>query len=1055
MAEQTFKSPGFFEREIDLTGLNEETIGTPAGIIGTAKKGPAFVPISVGSLNSLIQRFGEYDNENFGMIAAKQFLQHIPAVTFVRVLGAGANATSGDLSNTSTYGTVKNAGFRLSGSIRHGDSRDIGGVQFLVAAHDVNEDEEVNGYPIFSQNQSTGASSTNLVRAMILLASGARMEVMNYNQSYVDETLLHYGKTPDDSAKISSYNGATDEGTFKLVISSSLGTVYSNDEKFAGVKIYTASLNPGSKYYIGNLLNTAPDMFHSEQHLLYGEFPVNHSLAKVKYHADNASVAIVSGSNDVSAAGNSGLYFREVFGSFNTRYQTAKTTSFISQPFSGKEYNLFHFEALDDGVAGNHNVKISVSNLKKSTDPNNPYGTFTVQVRNYEDTDSNLQVLEQFSQCSLNPDDPNYVLTKIGDKKLFYDFDSSIASERGLKVAGGSPNKSKYVRIVVYDSVKNRDVPANALPFGFRGLPVLKTNDALSDTSGGKLTMGFARTRLTHSASANEESGLDYSIVPPVPFTFKATRNKTEKTKTPGFTGSPNILELTDARVYWGIKTADLMISSSNGGDSGNGDTVLRANAGGTVSETISSYSKMLGIYKLDALTTGSGADAFCNNKFTLAQVALNHQSVANVSLESAIDTELTGTIAEHMKEAAYIRHKSPKGANLVINDTGHYTRRLTFGSLIAFTGSAEFNKYSDFMKFTNIMYGGFDGVNILDRDQVRMNDRATSTESGGKAASGTSLIYENLQSVSSPGVDRENNSIVSYKAAINTLTNEYTSKINILAIPGIKDPRVVDDAADKVKEYGKAIYLMDLPAYDKNGKRLFLKSTNNINVTKTINKFNSRALDNNFVATYFPDVIMYDNRLNQNVTVPSSIASLKALGNNDENSYPWFAPAGFNRGALENVANVKTRLTAGDKDSLYESGINPIASFPNGGTSTYVIFGQKTLQKSKSALDRVNVRRMLLEVKRIVSNSARKLIFEKNTQKVKNKFISDVTPKLGTIQSQQGIDKFKVIMDSSNNTERDGRLNRLNGRIVLVPTRAVEFISIDFVITNSGVSFE
>ena len=145
-------------------------------------------------------------------------------------------------------------------------------------------------------------------------------------------------------------------------------------------------------------------------------------------------------------------------------------------------------------------------------------------------------------------------------------------------------------------------------------------------------------------------------------------------------------------------------------------------------------------------------------------------------------------------------------------------------------------------------------------------------------------------------------------------------------------------------------------------------------------------------------------------------------------------------------------RLNTEERNILYEARINPIASFPQGG---FVIFGQKTLQQDRSALDRVNVRRMLLEVKRIISNLANKFIFEQNTPSLRSKFVAQATPKLAIIQAQQGIDQFKIVMDSSNNTQDDIENNRLNGKIILVPTRAVEFIAIDFIVTNSGVSFE
>ena len=286
----------------------------------------------------------------------------------------------------------------------------------------------------------------------------------------------------------------------------------------------------------------------------------------------------------------------------------------------------------------------------------------------------------------------------------------------------------------------------------------------------------------------------------------------------------------------------------------------------------------------------------------------------------------------------------------------------------------------------------------------------------------------------------------------IDIMTDPMVTRINILAVPGIRDSFITDHAADSTKEYSQAIYLMDIPSYNDSSLRIFDNDGLKPNVAKTREKFDGRALDNNYAAAYFPDVSIADDRNGNPVRVPASIAALSALGFNDSVAYPWFAPAGFNRAALSNVSNVATRLNTADRDDLYDSRINPIASFPQAG---FVIFGQKTLQQARSALDRVNVRRMLLEVKRLISDVAKKLVFEQNTPSTRSKFISQVTPLLATVQSQQGIDKFSVVMDSSNNTVEDIESNRLNGRIVLVPTRAVEYIAIDFIITNSGVSFE
>jgi len=287
-------------------------------------------------------------------------------------------------------------------------------------------------------------------------------------------------------------------------------------------------------------------------------------------------------------------------------------------------------------------------------------------------------------------------------------------------------------------------------------------------------------------------------------------------------------------------------------------------------------------------------------------------------------------------------------------------------------------------------------------------------------------------------------------------MTDEMTVNTNLLAIPGIRDSLVTDVAADGAKSNSLIMFVMDIPFYDQSTNRLYKDSDNKPDVRETAEAFDSRAVDNNYAATYFPDVVIDDNLNNRRVPVPSSVAAVTAIGFNDRVGYPWFAPAGFNRGALDIVTNTSSRLTAGDRDTLYDARINPIATFPNGGgRSTFVIFGQKTLQLARSALDRVNVRRMLLEVKRQVTQVANRILFEPNNAATRAKFVGQITPLLALVQSQAGIESFSIVCDDSNNTSEDVEANKMNGRIVLVPTRAVEFISIDFIITNSGVSFE
>ena len=301
-------------------------------------------------------------------------------------------------------------------------------------------------------------------------------------------------------------------------------------------------------------------------------------------------------------------------------------------------------------------------------------------------------------------------------------------------------------------------------------------------------------------------------------------------------------------------------------------------------------------------------------------------------------------------------------------------------------------------------------------------------------------------------GSGEQNNIVASYREAINIMTDPLSVRTNILAIPGIRDPYVTDYAASANRDYGLSMYLMDIPSYDENTNRLYINSAAAPNVEKTSDQLEGRTVDNNYSAAYFPDVYITDASNGRRVLVPPTIAALGAISYNDSIAYPWFAPAGFNRAALGFVENVKVRLSTADRDKLYESRINPIATFPNNG---FVIFGQKTLQLAQSALDRVNVRRMLLEVKRQVIGVAQQLVFEQNNLATRERFVNQVSPRLALIQSQAGIESFRVVMDNSNNTQQDVEENRLNGTIVVVPTRTVEFVAVDFIITNSGVSFE
>jgi hypothetical protein len=1062
MAEQTFRSPGFFEREIDLSQRESEIVGVPAGVVGTAEMGPAFVPVTVGSFADFEKKFGTLDPKKFGPYAVREFFKYKTALTYVRVLGAGSNETSTDIANTRSAGIVKNAGFKIIGSnpgptIPSAQGRFQGCVQFIAAEHWVSSSQEGIGYPIFSDNDSFPKVSgqrverARLIRGMLFTATGSRFEILCMQSA-------SYGITAAKQTDTATVNTS---GEFKLVLSSAAGTSFANDDGWPGIRIYTASLNPVADTYIGKLLNTDPERFGQEQHLLYADFPVEDEIASVSYGTNAPTVALLSGSTSTSLdSGVSGLSFINGFGRFDTRYASPKTTSFISQPYGDTEFDLFYVESISDGSVANEKFKVSISNVRKSSDPKNPYGTFTLEVRDFDDTDTAKKTLESYPLCTLNPLDDDYLAKKVGDFKAFYNFDAELDDERKVLVSGKYPNKSSRVRVIMSVGLESGEVPKDALPFGFRGFGCLKTNDTLTNNQTTSIRGGIGSSisnrttfwsgSLDHTDANQSQSKLvsrlSGSILPPVPFRFKVTRGAVDSSS-PAYIGAPGDDERVDTRFYWGSKFDRLPRTGSLS------NSIFDSNVSSEINNIFRSYSKLLGIEKLDNLVTGSGADAFNNNKFTLARVALSNEirSVSGTpSLPATANSDITGSAKEHILETAYIRNGRVDASNYTVSDNLRGINRITFASLASLTSSVYFNRFTDYAKFTNFMHGGFDGLNILNAEMARMSDRASSSDTGGYAAGGT--LDLGLSSDNTYGAGKTNTIVASYRVGARILTDPMASRVNILMIPGIRDSALTDYVQSRLSNYSKAFYVMDLPGYDADQTRLFDDSDTAANVQKTAEQLEGRALDSNYSATYFPDVTIEDPINNMPVVVPASVAVMGALAYNDNVAYPWFAPAGFNRAALDFVSNVGVRLNQSDRDTLYDAKINPIATFPGAG---FVIFGQKTLQLSKSALDRVNVRRMLLEVKRLIVDVANKIVFEQNTPETRARFVAQATPLLATIQGQQGIDQFKVVMDASNNSQEDIENNILNGKIVLVPTRAVEFIAIDFIITNAGVSFD
>ena len=280
-----------------------------------------------------------------------------------------------------------------------------------------------------------------------------------------------------------------------------------------------------------------------------------------------------------------------------------------------------------------------------------------------------------------------------------------------------------------------------------------------------------------------------------------------------------------------------------------------------------------------------------------------------------------------------------------------------------------------------------------------------------------------------------------SYTDAIFLLKNQDEYDINLLALPGLVDnfsnhSAILTTALTAMEDRSDAFLLIDPVEYG-------------ASIGQATAKAESR--DTNYAATYWPWVKIPDVDLGRNVWVPASTLIPSVYAFNDRVAAPWYAPAGLNRGALDIAVQTERKLTQSNRDTLYESAVNPIATFPNAGV---VVYGQKTLQKKSSALDRVNVRRLLIAAKKFVASATKYLVFENNTAATRNRFLSIVNPYFESVQQRQGLYAFKVVMDDTNNTPDVIDRNEMRGAIYLQPAKTAEFIIIDFNILPTGASF-
>ncbi len=566
-----------------------------------------------------------------------------------------------------------------------------------------------------------------------------------------------------------------------------------------------------------------------------------------------------------------------------------------------------------------------------------------------------------------------------------------VESERRLKTYGEYENQSNYVYVIVDGSIENGDANPLLLPFGYQGPPQFK-NKSVGTTARGGATAGAAQYQQNTNGMAFWRPGLYGTHA----FAMFACA--------PGTHSGSSAVEISGAIGGLSFPSARLRVSASDGGIADQRNAYFGFQNTRAASSTKADHS-IMDVHKI--LT----ADMVDTVDLTLSG---NIDGVQMSYIFTMNDIRSVNG-GYHYESGSY-----KQGLAISIKDGGTYKTQLQAG----------------IDRFNAPLFGGFDGFDVTKPDPLA------------NAQIGTN----------------ERNSYVHYsiKRAIDTVADPEFIDMNLLTVPGITTDALTNHAIDVCEDRGDAMALIDLPnvylplheQYDGGDKSARIPS----NPEQAASNLKDRQIDSSYGATFYPWVQTRDANTGRALWVPPTVAMMGVLASSQAVSHLWFAPAGFNRGGLSDgaagipITNVTERLTAKQRDTLYEANINPIASFPSSGI---VVFGQKTLQERQSALDRINVRRLVIFLKKQISVLSTRVLFEQNVQSTWNRFKSLVEPFLANVKVQFGITDYRLILDETTTTPDLIDQNIMYAKIMVKPARAIEYIAIDFVIASTGASFD
>tara|TARA_Y100000592_G_C5481023_1_gene325505 strand:+ start:6151 stop:9126 length:2976 start_codon:yes stop_codon:yes gene_type:complete len=990
MSVKSFKfvSPGVFINEIDnsFRPRSSEAIGPV--VIGRATRGLALQPIKVQSYSEFVEVFGDtvpgnqggdvtrrgnFNSPMYGTYASKAFLAaNVAPLTYIRLLGAEhpqaetAGKAGWDTSNTADAAAVASQG---------------GAFGLFVFPNSTYVSE------------SATTPGTGSLAAVWYCNSGAQVQLSGAYWS--DRSFLAGSGTADNSG-IGMLLKTDSNNLFTVNIKSSGGT-YDETIKFG--------FNDNKDSFIRDKFNTNPALT-SDAGTYYD------STAHKPYWLGESYELTLRDKNLVDAAALGVIYPLALSSSITTGpharrlpSQEARAGWFIGQDLSGDPstyvaedaQKLFRLIGRGHGEWLQKNCKVSIEKIRQSTSTTDDFGTFSVVIRQLQDTDNRVIVLERFDNCNLNPASPNYVARKIGD--TYHEWNNQ---ERKLRRYGSYPNMSKYVYVDMNTEVEAGATNTKLIPFGYYGPPRYRSVNFISNSAGGSCCTvpATSMVRLPSGAFGTPSKTTGDALL-------EATRGEKFRNAFPFMSiGDALGVEAPRINASFEFPIDRLRVSGSDGG----------------LSDQKNAYYGFMNTRSKD--TTRHDDSVADMHRLLDSRMA---QTVDN-----------TVTAVDGVQGFSYIFtlndiRAEESGANhLFYYESGSHKEGDSYSS-------ASYERLLDqrVNRFTAPFFGGFDGLDVMKPDPFA-----------------SSLM-------DSTKTERNSSAFFTVRRAIDTVADPESVDMNLLTMPGLTSDALTVHMTNVCEDRGDAMSLVDLAGiYTPNHESYSSTFSGRLGAgaEAVANALKNRRLDTSYGATFYPWVQTLDEPTSQLVWIPPSVAMMGVLASSQARSHLWFAPAGFNRGGLSDgaagipITNVTERLTSKDRDVLYEAKINPIASFPSTGL---VVFGQKTLQERASALDRINVRRLVIFLKKQISILSTQVLFEQNVQTTWNRFKGLVEPFLSTVKTQYGITDYKLILDETTTTPDLIDQNIMYAKIMVKPARAIEYIAIDFVIASTGASFE